>query len=75
VGGGLDIKLRGGSSSRLAVIELSSEFVLLIACVGALLGWLDALLLMMTHSGWGLRTEFVCASRESLTQSAVDVCG
>ncbi len=62
--GGLDIKLRGGSFPPLAVIELLSELVLLIVHVGALLGWLGALSLMMMHSGWDLQTEFVCSLRE-----------
>jgi hypothetical protein len=51
MGGGLGVDLRGGSFSRLFVIELSSELVLLIACVYASLGQLDALSLMMTHNG------------------------
>jgi hypothetical protein len=46
-----------------------------IARVDALLGWLDASSLMMTHSGWDLQTEFVCMSRESSTKSVIDVCG
>jgi hypothetical protein len=72
---GLDVELQGGSFSLLALIELLSELVLLIARVGASLGWLDALSLMMMHSGWDLWTDFVCVSKESLTKLVIDVCG
>jgi hypothetical protein len=51
IGGGSGIELQGGSFSRSFVIELLSELVLLIARVDASLGWLNALLLMMTHNG------------------------
>ncbi len=75
MGGGLGIELQGGSFSRSFVIELSLELVLLIARVDTSLGWLDALLLMMTHNGWDSWTEFVCVSRESSTKLVIDVCG
>ncbi len=71
VGGGPDVKLHSGSFSLSAVIELSSELVLLIARVGALLGWLDALSLMMMHNGWNSQTECVCVLRENSTESIV----
>jgi hypothetical protein len=70
----LDVKLRGGSFSRSAVIELASELVLLSVGVGAVQGWLDALSLMMTHSGWDLQTEFICVLRENLTELVIDIC-
>jgi hypothetical protein len=74
VGGGSDVKLRGGSFSRLAVIELLSELILLIGHVGASLGQFDTLLLMMTHSGWELWAESICVLRENSTKLVVDVC-
>ncbi len=75
MGGGSGVKLRGGSFSWLFGIELSLKLVLLIACVDASLGWLDALSLMMMYNGWDLRTQSVCVSRESLTELVIDVCG
>jgi hypothetical protein len=74
VSGVSDVKLHGGSFSQSAVIKLSSELVLLVACVGASQGWLDAIsLLMMTHNGWDSQTEFFCVSRENSTKLAI-VC-
>jgi len=76
MGGGSDVELRGGSFSRLVVIELSSESVLLIAHVSASsLGRLVASSLMMTHNGWNSWTEFACVSRESSIELVVNVCG
>ena len=75
MGGGSDVELRGGSFSWLVVIELSSELILLIACVSVSLGQLVALSLMMTYNGWDSWSEFACVLRESLTKLVIDVCG
>ncbi len=77
MGEGSDIELRGGSFSRLVVIELSLELVLLIARVsGASLGRLVALSLMMMHNGWDCGLSLlVCRGRARPNWSLISVVG